>query len=40
LFERVKNANVTVKLENDEIVFETTQKQTARVNEDGIVEVS
>jgi len=40
LFERVKNANVTVKLENDEIVFETTQKQTARVNENGIVEVS
>jgi ATP-dependent Clp protease ATP-binding subunit ClpA len=40
LFERVKDANVTANLENDEIVFEVVQKLTARVNDDGIIEVS
>ena len=40
LFERVKDANVTANLENDEIVFEVAQKLTARVNDDGIIEVS
>ncbi len=40
LFERIKNATIMVKLDNDEIVFEVAHKLTAKVNEDGIIEVS
>ena len=40
LFERIKNASITVKLENDEIVFDVAQKLTAEVGEDGIIKVS
>lgn len=39
LFERITNANVMATLENDEIVFNMTQKQTARIGDDGIIEV-
>ena len=40
LFERIKNSTITVKLENDEIVFDVAQKLTAEVGEDGIIKVS
>jgi ATP-dependent Clp protease ATP-binding subunit ClpA len=40
LFERIKNANVMVRLENNEIVFDVQQKLTATVNQDGIIEVN
>jgi ATP-dependent Clp protease ATP-binding subunit ClpA len=40
LFERIKNATITVSLDNDEIVFNSVQKATARVGEDGIIEIS
>jgi ATP-dependent Clp protease ATP-binding subunit ClpA len=40
LFERIKNATVNVVLDNSEISFEVTQKLTAKVGEDGIIEVS
>jgi hypothetical protein len=40
LFERIKNATITASLENNEIVFNSVQKATARVGEDGIIEVS
>ena len=40
LFERIKNATVNVTVENNEIQFEVQQKLTAKVNEDGIIEVS
>ena len=40
LFERIKNATIMAKFENDEIVFEVSHKLTAKVNEDGIIEVS
>jgi len=40
LFERIKNANINVVLENGEIAFEVLQKLTAKVGEDGIIEVS
>jgi len=40
LFSNIKNANVTAVLEDSEIVFNTTQKLAAKVNEDGIIEVN
>lgn len=40
LFERIKNASVNVVVENGEIAFEVSQKLTAKVGEDGIIEVS
>jgi ATP-dependent Clp protease ATP-binding subunit ClpA len=40
LFERIKNATIMAKFENDEIVFEVSQKVTAKVGENGIIEVS
>jgi ATP-dependent Clp protease ATP-binding subunit ClpA len=40
LFERIKNATIMTKLENNEIVFDVSHKLTAKVNEDGIIEVS
>jgi len=40
LFNSIRNANVTAVLENSEIVFNTTQKLAAKVNEDGIIEVN
>ena len=40
LFERIKNATVNVVLENDEISFEVSHKLTAKVGEDGVIEVS
>ena len=40
LFERIKNASINVVLENGEITFEVSQKLTAKVGEDGIIEVN
>jgi ATP-dependent Clp protease ATP-binding subunit ClpA len=40
LFERIKNATIMVKLENDKIVFEVSQKVTAKVGENGIIEIN
>lgn len=40
LFERISNANVMAVMENDEIVFNITNKQTAHVGEDGIIQVN
>ena len=40
LFERIKNSTIMVKFENDQIVFDVSQKVTAKVGENGIIEVS
>ena len=40
LFERIKNANIMAVMGDNEIVFNATNKVTAKVNEQGIVEVS
>jgi ATP-dependent Clp protease ATP-binding subunit ClpA len=40
LFERIKNANVTVVLNNNTIEFNSVQVSNARVNEDGIIEIN
>ena len=41
LFEQIKNANITATLGNEkEIVFNSVLKMSAKVNEDGIIEVS
>lgn len=40
LFDRIKDATVNVNLEGEEIKFEVVQKLVAKVNEDGIIEVS
>ena len=40
LFEKIKNANVTAVLENDEVLFNVSQKVTAMVGEDGFIKVS
>jgi len=40
LFQRIKNATVNVVLNNGEIDFNVVQKSTARVGEDGIIEIS
>jgi hypothetical protein len=39
LFESIKNANVMAVLINDEISFEITVKQNARIGDDGIIEI-
>ena len=40
LFERIKNATITAIMNGDSIDFAVTQKLTAKVNDDGIIEVS
>lgn len=40
LFERIKNATINVTLVDDKIEFNSVQKQTARVGEDGIIEIN
>jgi ATP-dependent Clp protease ATP-binding subunit ClpA len=40
LFERIKNATITVNMNGDTIDFAVTQKLTAKVNDNGIIEVS
>ena len=40
LFERIKNAQVTAVMEAGKIDFHILQMATARVNEDGIIEIS
>lgn len=39
LFESIKNANVMAVMDNDEISFEITTKQNARIGDDGIIEL-
>jgi len=39
LFEQIKNSNIMCVLDNNEIVFNVTAKQFAKVGEDGIIEV-
>jgi ATP-dependent Clp protease ATP-binding subunit ClpA len=39
LFERIKDANIMANLEGDEIIFTITNKQTARIGEDGIIKI-
>jgi ATP-dependent Clp protease ATP-binding subunit ClpA len=40
LFERIKNSTITVIMNEDKVDFTVTQKLTAKVNENGIIEVS
>jgi ATP-dependent Clp protease ATP-binding subunit ClpA len=40
LFERIKNANINVTIKDGTIDFNIVHKQTARVGEDGIIEIS
>ena len=40
LFERIKNANITATMDNGKIQYNIFQHNTARVNEDGIIEIS
>jgi ATP-dependent Clp protease ATP-binding subunit ClpA len=40
LFERIKDSNIMAIIENDEIVFNVTNKVTAKLNDQGIIEVS
>ena len=40
LFERINNANITCVMNGDEIEFNSVQATNARVNENGIIEVS
>jgi ATP-dependent Clp protease ATP-binding subunit ClpA len=40
LFQRIKNATVNVVMSDGEIDFNVVQKSTARVGEDGIIEIS
>lgn len=39
LFERINNANVMAVMENGEITYNVTHKQTARIGDDGIIQV-
>jgi len=39
LFERIANSSIMAVLEDDEIVFQVTQKQNARIGHDGIIEI-
>jgi hypothetical protein len=39
LFERVSNANIMAVMDGDKIDFTISNKKTARVGEDGIIEV-
>jgi len=40
LFERIKNAQITASMDNGKIQFNIFQTNTARVNEDGIIEIN
>jgi ATP-dependent Clp protease ATP-binding subunit ClpA len=40
LFERIKNANIIATVDHDKIQYNVYQHNTARVNEDGIIEIS
>lgn len=40
LFERIKNAIISTRIENDEIVFDVQQKLIAGVGEDGIITIN
>jgi ATP-dependent Clp protease ATP-binding subunit ClpA len=40
LFDRIKDANIMAVLENKEVVFNVTAKSQARINDQGIIEVS
>ena len=40
LFDRIKNATINTKIENNEICFDVQQKLTASVGEDGIIQVN
>ena len=40
VFEQIKNANLTAVLDQDTIKYTVSQKQTAKVNSNGIIEVS
>jgi ATP-dependent Clp protease ATP-binding subunit ClpA len=40
LFERIKNANIIATIDNDKIQYNIYQHNTARVNQDGIIEIS
>jgi ATP-dependent Clp protease ATP-binding subunit ClpA len=40
LFERIKNANINIIIADGKIDFNIVNKQTARVGEDGIIEIS
>jgi ATP-dependent Clp protease ATP-binding subunit ClpA len=39
LFERINNANVLAVMENEEITFQVTVKQAARIGDDGIIQI-
>ena len=39
LFERITSSNIMAVMENDEIVFNVTSKNTAKVGKDGIIEI-
>jgi ATP-dependent Clp protease ATP-binding subunit ClpA len=39
LFEKIKNSNITAVISEDKIEFNVSQKLTAKVNEDGLIEV-
>ena len=39
LFERINNANVLAVMENEEITFQVTVKQAARIGNDGIIQI-
>jgi len=40
LFEKIKNATIGTRIENDQIVFDVQQKLTAKVDENGIIQVN
>jgi ATP-dependent Clp protease ATP-binding subunit ClpA len=40
LFEKIKNANILATLNKDMIEFVVTNKVSAKVNENGIIEIS
>ena len=39
LFERINNANIMAFMENGEIVYNVTHRQTARIGDDGIIQI-
>jgi len=39
LFERISNSNIIANLEDGEITYSITVKQSARVGEDGIIQI-
>ena len=40
LFERIKNSVITAVMNEDSIEYNVVQKSTARVGEDGIIEIN